>query len=184
MMLASCSHKYDSNTLDLAFYQWNMWPDKEAVAGSDLSPDPSVDISAFPVNPPSCGWEVLHRGNGKLLRIPATVGEHFSGETYAAVYWYHCRFTLPELWEAKDIRLQFAGAGPGVEVYLNEAFVGLHQGIGTPFDINITDKVYYTLDNHLAIRITNPGGVSGQGIAGVTGNISVKSSDRVDQESD
>ena len=155
VLLISCSHKYDSNTLDLAYYQWNLWPDIDA------------DISS---GPPTCGWEVLHRGNGKLVRIPAIIEEHFSDQ-YAGVSWFHCRFTLPDLWAEKRIVLSFEEAGPGVEVYLNEKLVGSHQGGGIPFQFDITPQVYYTRDNHLAIRITDPNG----GAGGITGNLVVKS---------
>ena len=62
ILASSCSHKFDSNVLDLAFYQWNLWPDVEAMKED---------------GPPSCGWDELHRGNGKLVRIPALVQDHF-----------------------------------------------------------------------------------------------------------
>ncbi len=73
-----------------------------------------MEVSTLMPNPPSCGWEKLHRGNGKLVRIPAII------EDYAGISWYHCRFTLPELWQEKQIVLMFDAAGPEVEVYLNE----------------------------------------------------------------
>ena len=154
-LLLSCSHKYASDILDLAFYQWNQWPDLETELTSGA---------------PTCGWEVLHRGNGNLVRIPASITD------YHGVSWYHCRFTLPELWEHKKIALIFEGAGPEVEVYLNEKLVGTHNGSELPFSMDITDVVYYTLDNHLAIRINDP-----DGGGGITGTISAKSSKNLDQ---
>jgi len=150
--LISCSHKYNSDVLDLSFYQWNQWPDKEAV------------FSSLPFNSPTCGWEVLHRGNGNLVRIPATI------EDYSGVSWYHCRFTLPEIWEHRKIVMSFEGAGPEVEVYLNKALVSNQSG-GNPFQVDLTDQIFYTLDNHLAIRINDP-----EGGGGISGNILVISS--------
>ncbi|MEN8228570.1 MAG: sugar-binding domain-containing protein [Bacteroidota bacterium] len=164
-LMISCSHKYDSDVLDLSFYQWNQWPDREAGYNQDSLKAQSEEVSALSPNPPSCGWEALHRGNGNLVRIPAAI-EDFSG-----ISWYHCRFTLPELWQEKQIVFMFEAAGPGVEVYLNESLVGTHQGNHIPFDIDVTNQIYYTLDNHLAIRISDPEG--GGGI----GNILVKSSE-------
>lgn len=152
-MLISCKHVYESDELDLSFYQWNQWPDEEVVLSKESND-----------NPPSCGWDVLHRGNGSLVRIPATI------EGYKGVSWYHCRFTLPELWASKDIILMFDGAGPEVEVYLNEIFVGNYYGNNEPFDLDVTGTIYYTLDNHLAIRITDP-----EGGGGMTGILVVKS---------
>ncbi len=166
LITVSCSHKFNSDELDLGFYQWNLWDDTEAV---------NTELTGDSVHPPSCGWEVLHRGNGKLLRIPAIIEDNFPDSEQPSVFWYHCRFTLPEQWEARDIVLKFEGAGPGVEVYLNEALMGVHTGIGAPFEIDVTQKIYYTLDNHLAIRINGIQDTPGPGQAGISGTIVVKS---------
>lgn len=154
--MISCSHKYDSDILNLSFYQWNQWPDTEA----------DNNQQSFLPNPPSCGWEELHRGNGKLVRIPATI------EDYTGISWYHCRFTLPELWQKKRIELMFEAVGPEAEVYLNEKLVGTHFGNNEPFNLDVTEWIYYTLDNHLAIRIRTQEGLGG------IGNLEVKSGER------
>ncbi len=158
MLLSSCNLKYDSDILDLAFYQWNQWKDTEALYKKESLNTQSTELSQNVPNPPSCGWDVLHRGNGKLVRIPASL------EGYSGVSWYHCRFTLPELWDKKQIALMFDDGGPKVEVYLNETLVGFHQGNHAPFEIDVTGKIYYTRDNHLAIRITDPDATGGIGI--------------------
>ena len=54
----SCSHKYNSNELDLSFYQWNMWVGDE-LSGPVGSSEPA---------PPTCGWEEFNRGVGNLVR--------------------------------------------------------------------------------------------------------------------
>ena len=162
----SCSHKYNSNELDLSFYQWNMWAGDEG-SGQVISSVPS---------PPGCGWDEFNRGVGKLVRIPATFDTQFSEMENKGVLWYHCRFTLPELWEARTIHLAFENAGPGVDLFLNEKFVESHKGNHTPFELNITDQVYYTRDNHLAIRVTDPEAGSNPAAFGIMGKIVVKSS--------
>jgi beta-galactosidase/beta-glucuronidase len=153
VLASSCSHKFDSNVLDLAFYQWNFWPDEEALTEDGA---------------PSCGWEVLHRGNGKLVRIPALVQDHFPGENKADSYWYHCRFTLPEGWEERKVTLRFEGVGPVTEVYLNQDLVGSNTGEEGDFEMDVSEVIYYTRDNHLAIRVSLPDvtGANGAGIAG------------------
>jgi hypothetical protein len=168
--MVSCSHKYNRDILDLSFYQWNQWPDKEAEWPKAITHVQSNDLSGMHSNPPTCGWEVLHRGNGTLVRIPAVLMD------YQGVSWYHCRFTLPEVWKERKIVLRFEDAGPEAEVYLNEQLSGFFREGNTPFELNVTDQIYYTLDNHLAIRITDPFGGGGIG-----GNITVKSSERTDR---
>ena len=160
-LLVSCSHDYDSNTLDLGKYQWNMWPDMEAGA--------RTDAGSLTANEPSCGWEVLDRGNGKLVRIPATLDSNFEADEQSTVTWFHVRHTLPELWAERDITLSIAGVSHQAEVYLNGELVGSYQGANSPFTIDITSKVYYVRDNHLAIRVYDPD----PGTCGITGTIVV-----------
>jgi hypothetical protein len=168
--LMSCSHKYSSDILDLSFYQWNQWPDTDADWNEGPALDQSDDLSNISSSPPTCGWEVLHRGNGNLVRIPAVLKDH------VGVSWYHCRFTLPEIWKDRRIVLKFEAAGPEVEVYLNEALLCYFRERDTPFELDVTDQIYYVRDNHLAIRITDPSGGGGIG-----GNITVNSSEKTDQ---
>lgn len=160
LMLAltvSCSHKYNSNELDLGFYQWNMWPDKNAPENG----------------PPSCGWEVLHRGMGALVRIPAMVEDHYPAEEISGITWFHCRFSLPELWEHREITLKFEGISHPAEVYLNELLVGSSPGGGRAFEIDVTESIYYVRDNHLTIKISDAEKVSG-GMTGTLRVVSVK----------
>ncbi len=162
----SCSHKYNSSELDLSYYQWNMWAGDE-IPGSVGSSEPA---------PPACGWEEFNRGVGNLVRIPASFESQFSVEENNGVLWYHCRFTLPELWEARTIHLAFENVGPDVDLFLNEKFVESHKGDHTSFELNITNQVYYTRDNHLAVKVIDSGLGSNPGAFGIMGNIVVKSS--------
>ena len=170
-LLTSCSHDYDSNTLDLVKYQWNMWPDQEMQSAFNELHAGVNDPGRLHSNPPSCDWDVLHRGNGKLVRIPAIAESHFSPEEQSSVIWFHVRHTLPELWAGREISLSFEGVSQQVEIYLNEELVGAYLGKNTSFTIDITDKVYYVRDNHLALRVYDPV----PGSCGITGKILVVS---------
>jgi beta-galactosidase/beta-glucuronidase len=158
-LCASCSHKFDSNVHSLDFYQWNLWQDTGAEPGDEF---------------PSCGWEDLHRGMGVLVRIPASPDAHFPDMGEGSVFWYHCRFTLPDQWKEKPVSLILEGAGPLVKLFLNQEEVGSFQEEEGAFELDVSEDIYYTRDNHLSIRISNPrGGVPGK-INGITGNILVK----------
>ncbi len=156
----SCSHKFDSDILGLDFYQWNLWEDTEAEMGNDL---------------PSCGWDDLHRGKGELVRIPAPIEEHFPNMETTDIYWYHCRFTLPEQWEGRAISLVLEDAGPHIKLFLNQEVVGSYQNEEETFEIDVSEVIYYTRDNHLSIRVSDiqvgePGKLNG-----ITETILVKS---------
>lgn len=159
VLWTSCSHTYDPDVQNLDFYQWNLWQDPVA--------DPE-DVR------PSCGWEDLHRGMGKLVRIPASLEEHFPDRETTAVFWYHCRFTLPEQWEEMPISLVFKKAGPLIRLFLNEEEVEVLQGEKTTFEVDVSECIYYTRDNHLSIRISNPLGESPELFTGISGTILVK----------
>jgi beta-galactosidase/beta-glucuronidase len=157
-LLMACSHKFDSQVLDLNFYQWNLWPDEEAASLDDE---------------PSCGWEELHRGVGKLVRIPALITDHFPQEDGIRVFWYHCRFTLPEDWEEKEVSLRFFGVGPTANVYLNGELIGSNRGAEGNFDLDVTKTIYYTRDNHLAIQISDTKADSSQS-KGISGTVQAR----------
>lgn len=160
ILMGSCSHKYDSNTLGLDFYQWNLWQDREAAQEDNL---------------PSCGWDDLHRGKGKLVRIPATLEDHFQSIQGSDVFWYHCRFTLPEQWEDRQINMIFKEAGPFAKVFLNGEKVGSLLGVDEAFELDVSDVIYYIRDNHLSIRITGAGDEVAGKQNGISGTILLKS---------
>ena len=164
ILFGGCSHSFDSNVLDLSFYQWNLWQEADEIPGEQTTSDGEAVLD---VEAPSCGWEEMHRGTGKLVRIPALVEDYFPGESAAGVYWYHCRFTLPEDWEEREITISFNGVGPFTNVFLNQDYVGSQQEEEGEFEIDLTDVIFYTRDNHLTVRIVS----SDTGRGGIGGNI-------------
>lgn len=168
ILFGGCSHSFDSNVLDLAFYQWNIWQDIDATVDEGDIMDGSATLEP---EAPSCGWEEMHRGTGKLVRIPALVEDYFPGESTAIAYWYHCRFTLPEDWEEREISIKFEGVGPVTSVFLNQDHVGSHRDEEGEFEIDVTDMIFYTRDNHLVIRVVS----SDTGKGGIGGNIRLSS---------
>ncbi|MGW8316398.1 MAG: sugar-binding domain-containing protein [Bacteroidales bacterium] len=168
-LLPGCSHDYKSNVLRLETYQWNFWPEPDAVPGADSLYVGGRPLSGYPQHQPSCSWEVLERGNGKLVRIPAQAYEYFPATARQKVSWFHCRHTLPKLWHDHEITLSFEGVSHRAEIYLNEQLVGIHLGKREPFELDVTPVIYYTRDNHLAIRVYDPDPDS----CGITGTIHV-----------
>ena len=152
LSMVACSHHYHSDKLDLGFYQWNLWIDED-----------NAD-TVIRTHEPSCGWETMKLGVGKLVRIPTVVEEQFPGET-GGVAWYHTRFSLPDLWDKSDVSIQFDSVIGNTEVYLNGALAASQPETGAPFSLDLTGKIYYTRDNHIAIRVAS-GDPLKTGIAG------------------
>jgi beta-galactosidase/beta-glucuronidase len=143
LLWVSCSHKYDPDIHNLDFYQWNLWEDEEGERGASL---------------PSCGWEDLHRGKGRLVRIPAMLEEHFPDAEQGGIYWYHCRFTLPEQWREDSVSLFFEGTSQNIRLFLNEKLIGSFQGNEDFIKMDVSESIFHTRDNHLSIRISNDHG--------------------------
>ena len=158
-ILSSCSHKFEPDILNLDFYQWNLWYDSSAESS---------------MKEPSCGWEDLHRGMGKLVRIPALAKDHFREKQEQGVLWYHSKFTLPENWEERKIELHITGAGPAVELFLNEEKIAEFRSMPEPFIMDVSEVIFYTRDNHLALKIsTSPGDDWEE--EGIAGGVVIKS---------
>jgi len=159
LLLVSCRHDYTSDSLDLGFYQWNFWIDEQAAGVTDPAP-----------HAPTCGWEEMERGVGKLVRVPAVVGDHFP-EGAEGPAWYHVRYTLPELWEGSDITIHFEGVNGDLELYLNGELAASHPSADSAFSLDLTGKIFYFRDNHMCIR------VHGQdpSATGITGQVRLNS---------
>ena len=95
--MGSCSHKYDSNTLGLDFYQWNLWRTQARCRGMICPPVAGMTFTAAKGN-----WSEsrLHwRSISPVLRRA-----QFSGIIAGLRY--------PISGKVKSISMVFEGAGP------------------------------------------------------------------------
>lgn len=70
------------------------------------------------------------------------------------VGYYRRRFTLPESWRGRAVRLRFEGANNGAQVWLNGVEVGYHEGGFTAFEYDATSLVKFGAPNLLAVRVS------------------------------
>src|SRR5439155_7195159 len=73
--------------------------------------------------------------------------------TIEGVGFYRKRFNLPADWAGQALRLHFGGASYAVTVWLNERFVGSHEGAYDPFEFDVTSPCRFGLDNELVVRV-------------------------------
>jgi hypothetical protein len=69
----------------------------------------------------------------------------------------------------------FTEAGPVVDVFLNEKPAGSFQEEEGALELDVSEVIYYTRDNHLCIRISGAGGNTAMKPGGISGTILVKS---------
>ncbi len=186
---------------------WSLWLDKAATFYYDDIYLPPVNVSALPVNPPTCGWDKLHNNSSlKTVSVPGTVEEHYWGEiggavqdtngNYIGVSWWSKKFPLDASLKGKRITMAFQSVNMRAEVFVNGKFVGYDVIGNTPFEVNVTDAVVFGQDNQLDVRITDPVGnftwddnilmrwgknliPAVHGFGGITGSVIVRATDAV-----
>lgn len=77
-------------------------------------------------------------------------------ESYEDGVWYRKKFTINSNWQDKKyITLIFLGVNYIADVWLNENYLGYHEGGYTSFAFNITEALNYPGTNVLAVRVDN-----------------------------
>ena len=74
--------------------------------------------------------------------------------TYKGTGWYRKDFALPAGWGGKRVWLNFGGAFPTAEVWLNGIKLGEHHMPFVPFAFEITDCVRHGAENCAVVRIS------------------------------
>jgi beta-galactosidase len=90
-------------------------------------------------------------------------------QDYEGVAYYGRRFVLPESWVGKVVRLQFDAVNYRSELWVNDAFVGKHQGGYGPFEFRV-DPFLKAAENTIILRVLGPIVVSDRVIDGLAKN--------------
>ena len=75
---------------------------------------------------------------------------------YEGVAFYRKKFTLPESWKDKILKLKFDASNYMTQVWLNEQVVGFHEGGYTPFSFRIDNLAKPGEENILTVRVISP----------------------------
>jgi beta-galactosidase/beta-glucuronidase len=77
---------------------------------------------------------------------------------YAGAVWYRCTFQVPSAWRTADTELavRFNAVDYRAEVWINDTYVGAHEGGYTPFELDITQAVERGVENTLTLRAFDP----------------------------
>lgn len=78
---------------------------------------------------------------------------NFDDREYQFVSWYRRRFRALRRWQGKRLRLRFDGVMIAAEAWLNDVYLGEHKGGFTPFEFDVTDRIDWSDDNVLAVRV-------------------------------
>jgi beta-galactosidase/beta-glucuronidase len=78
----------------------------------------------------------------KEIKVPFAYQTKLSGiedSTFHDVVWYKREFEIPASWKDRRIILHFGAVDYRAWVYINEQFVGFHEGGHTAFSFDVTD---------------------------------------------
>lgn len=76
-------------------------------------------------------------------------------ERHEGIIWYRTKFFVPSDLDNKTAILVFAGSNYITDVWLNERYVGYHEGGFTPFAFEVSEFLRKGQDNLLVVRVDN-----------------------------
>ena len=99
------------------------------------------------------GWKL----NGHDITIPFVPQSELSGykEEIAEHMTYEVSFVLPDFWEQERLLLHFGAVDQIAEIWLNDTFVGKHEGGYNSFSYDISDMVKRDQENFLRVEVTD-----------------------------
>lgn len=103
----------------------------------------------------AAAWWKAPRTDAKPIRVPGILQEALPG--YHGVVWYWREFKAPtNSYDGGRCLLRFDAVDYLADVWVNDAYVGGHEGGETPFRLDITDAVNPGEKNRIAVRVLNP----------------------------
>lgn len=95
--------------------------------------------------------------NGKPIRVPYVPQSELSGYEgeVGSMLTYETVFTVPETFTKEKILLHFGAVDQLAEVWLNDVFIGRHEGGYLSFTLDITEGVKRDGENHLLVKVTD-----------------------------
>jgi beta-glucuronidase len=77
-------------------------------------------------------------------------------EAYYDGVWYRREFSVPPTFAEKEIYLYFESVNYVCDVWINDTYIGYHEGGYTPFSFEVTDFISRNGTNHISVRVDNP----------------------------
>jgi beta-galactosidase/beta-glucuronidase len=70
--------------------------------------------------------------------------------------WYHSIFVVPKSWKGRNIILHFGGVDWKSEIWINDVYVGSHQGGYDPFSFDITSQLNNKKKQKVVVKVWDP----------------------------
>lgn len=89
-------------------------------------------------------------------RMPALSNSGRGPEDYPNGVWYRRTFDVPASWQDTLVTFNALSINYVVDVFVNENWVGYHEGGYTPFSLNLSRYLRYGEVNTIVLRVDNP----------------------------
>lgn len=86
----------------------------------------------------------------------STTGTTTPPELYADGVWYRRTFNVDDSLKNKFVKLIFYSVNYVADVWINDNYIGYHEGGYTPFAFDVTNKLNYGGKNQITVRVDNP----------------------------
>lgn len=93
------------------------------------------------------GWKEIAVPNNWYL---TEIGDYFG------TIWFQCEFETPEFTKEEHVWLRFGAVDYTADVWLNDIYLGCHEGIFNPFEFDITNFLKKEGSNRLFVRDSAP----------------------------
>ncbi|WP_103072544.1 glycoside hydrolase family 2 protein [Aquimarina sediminis] len=119
------------------------------------------------VEPINNGWKFAKISNGEMdasvtswddVSLPHTWNDkdmQLSKDFYEGYALYKNTFNVPQEWENKRIFIRFEGVGQVAELYINDRFLGKHEGSFAAFVFDLSYDLKFGTENKIVVRVNN-----------------------------
>ncbi len=101
-------------------------------------------------------WEIEYDGNTATIQVPGAWDLQGFMDVVGPVC-YKREVDIPAEWAGRRIMLDCGAVSYYTEIWLNGQLLGTHEGMWTPFSIDLTPMVNFDQPNKLELRVTKPG---------------------------
>jgi len=91
--------------------------------------------------------------DARMIAVPGSWNDQLEGLKYfLGDGWYQTTFSCPFITNGRQYILRFGSASYRADVWLNEAYLGLHEGGHLPFEFDVT-SLLHSEHNRLTVRV-------------------------------
>ncbi len=113
-----------------------------------INESPGYHLSSYD----DSGWE-----NKEIPSVENTMFEYPTvPEYYEDGVWYRVKFTVDDSLSGKFAKLIFYSVNYVADVWINDEYLGWHEGGYTPFAFDVSSAIKFGEENIVAVRVDNP----------------------------